>query len=76
MGSKLQMDSVIWLSTSGSGLLSLKKTKAKKKTVQVMEVLINPSHKSFGQERWHKRWKNRDEAAYLSWHQALYFRVS
>ena len=51
MGSKLQMDSVIWLSTSGSGLLSLKKTKAKKKTVQVMEVLINPSHKSFGQER-------------------------
>ena len=52
MGSKLQMDSVIWLSASGSGLLSsLKKTKAMKKTVQVMEVLINPSHKSFGQER-------------------------
>ena len=50
VGSKLQMDSVIRLRTSGS-FSSLEKTKAKKKKVQVMEFLIYPSNNSLGRER-------------------------
>ena len=55
VGSKLQMDSVFGLRTSGCGSLlsesSLEKTKAKKKTVQVIEFSIFFSQIFCGRER-------------------------